>query len=118
MAGASQATAKTAAATGVGQRLLTRLCRNTPPHDAFLSRHRPKYRLTSPLRTQRPPDVNQVVPGGKHHERQHQGQPDPKTVFLGTLTQRFPTNRLSGIEQQVPSVKHWHWEQVDQSEIY
>src|ERR1700759_1269535 len=45
MAGRSHATAKTAAATGVSQRFLTRVCRKTPPQDAILSRDRPKLQV-------------------------------------------------------------------------
>jgi hypothetical protein len=37
IAGINHATAKTAAATGVGQRFLTRLCRKTPPQDVYCS---------------------------------------------------------------------------------
>jgi hypothetical protein len=48
-AGTSHATAKIAAATGVGQRFLTRLCRKTPPQNVYLSRDRPKLQVTRPL---------------------------------------------------------------------
>ena len=46
--------------------------------------------------------MHQVVPGREHHQRQHQRQPDAKTVFLRALRQGLATDRLCRIEQQWP----------------
>src|SRR5665213_3165869 len=91
------------------------------------------YRNTIPRRSDRPSfacgsgnqafderdnsDPGEVVPGREHHEGEHQGESETKTVFLSPIAQRLPSDRLSDIEQQVSAVKDGDWEQVDQAEI-
>src|SRR5665213_1667001 len=91
------------------------------------------YRNTIPRRSDRPSfacgsgnqafderdnsDPGEVVPGREHHEGEHQGESETKTVFLSPIAQRLPSDRLSDIEPQVSAVKDGDWEQVDQAEI-
>src|ERR1700730_6692331 len=63
------------------------------------------------------PEMDEIVPGGKDHQRQHQRQADAEAVFLGALAQRLTADRLGGIKQQMTPVKHRHREQIDQPEI-
>ena len=57
--------------------------------------------------------MNDIVPGGEHHQCKHQGQADPKAVFLSPLAERLPAKRLRRIKQQVTAVKDRDWKQVD-----
>src|SRR5665213_1246012 len=63
------------------------------------------------------PQVNQVVPGGKHHERQHQRKPEPKPVFLRALSERPAADSLRRIKQQVTAVKNGDRKEIDEPEI-
>ena len=62
--------------------------------------------------------MNQIVPGGEYHQRQHQGQSETKTVFLRTMTERASPYGFSGIKQKMSTVKHRNWEKVYQSKVY
>ena len=54
------------------------------PGPAMLrSGHETLYKLDNPK-------VNEIVPGGEHHQGEHQGQPDAKAVFLGALAKGLP----------------------------
>jgi hypothetical protein len=44
-------------------------------------------------------EMDEIVPGGEHHQCQHQGQADAKAVFLGPLAQRLSAKRFRRIEQ-------------------
>ena len=61
--------------------------------------------------------MDEIVPGGEHHQCQHQGQADAKAVFLSPLAQRLSAKRLRRIEQQMPAVKDRDRKQIDQPEI-
>src|SRR6185437_12860025 len=63
------------------------------------------------------PQMNEVVPGGKDHQRQHQRQTEPKAIFLRALAKRLPPNGLSGIKQEMPPVKNGNRKEVDEAEI-
>src|SRR5689334_8777743 len=63
------------------------------------------------------PEMEKVVPGGENHQGKHQGQADTETVFLGPLAEGFSADCLSGIEQQVATVKDRNRKQIDQAEI-
>src|SRR5215471_21763850 len=63
------------------------------------------------------PEMDEVIPGGKHHQCQHQGQSDAKAVFLRPLTERLPAYCFGCIEQQMSTIKDRNREQIDQSKI-
>src|SRR6185312_10733381 len=63
------------------------------------------------------PQMNEVVPGGKDHQRQHQRQTEPKAIFLRALAKRLPPNGLSGIKQEMPPVQNGNRKEVDEAEI-
>ena len=64
-----------------------------------------------------PEPMNQIAPGIKHHQRNHQGQADPKAVFLNPLAERLPAKRFGRVEQEMSTVKDRNWKQVDKSKI-
>src|SRR5215470_8425972 len=49
-------------------------------------------------------EINQVIPGGKQHQAQHQRQADLQSPFLDSLVQRLPANPLHGIVQEMPAI--------------
>ena len=61
--------------------------------------------------------MDEIVPGGKDHQREHHSQPYAKTVLLRPLAERLTANRLSRVKQQVPTVKDRNREQIDQAEV-
>src|SRR6266851_10029368 len=79
------------------------------PESATTSAHETFDKLEEAVQTE-------VVPGGEHHQRQHQGQADAEAEFLRLLAERLTTNRLGGVEQQVTAVKDRNREQIDQPE--
>ena len=59
--------------------------------------------------------MQDVVIGRKHHQHQHQTQPDSEPHFLGSLRQRPAANRLDRVEQKVTAVEQRHRKQVQQA---
>src|SRR4029077_9254215 len=106
------------AVSTASQQIVNRLETNPPPPGLTLSPPPPTHASgDKALYEFHDPEMDEIIPGGKHHQGQHQSQADAEAVLLGPLTQRFPANRLSGIEQQMSAVKHRHREQVDQPKI-
>src|SRR5262249_59585949 len=95
--------ATSAAASTASHRYLTRLGTNPPPlvlaipRTGIVSGHEALHNINDP-------GVNEVVPCGKHHQRQHQRQTDPEAVFLRPLAQRLSADSFCRIEQQVAAV--------------
>ncbi len=48
------------------------------PGTTLASGHKALYKLDDPK-------VDEVVPGGEHHQGEHQSQPNAKTIFLSAL---------------------------------
>src|SRR5215469_4368728 len=61
--------------------------------------------------------MDEIVPGGEHHQCEHQGQADAKPVFLSPLAERLSAESFGGIKQQMPAVKDWNRKKVDQPKI-
>src|SRR5258705_8306239 len=49
--------------------------------------------------------MDEIVPGGKDHQREHHSQPYAKTVLLRPLAERLTANRLSRIKQDRKSTR-------------
>src|SRR4029077_3506798 len=106
------------AASTASQQIVNRFGTKTPtPEACDVPRHRPPASGDKTLYEFHDPEMDEIIPGSKPHQGQNQCQADAEAIFLSPLAQRFPANRLSGIEQQVPPVKHRHREQVYQAKI-
>src|SRR5947209_6669154 len=119
IAAGSQAIAAINAASSVSHRKVACFETNSPPapwsaatdpRPPIVSGHKALHKIDDP-------DVDKIVPGGKDHQRQNQRQTDAEPILLRTLAERFSADRFSGIEQQVPPVKHRNREEIDQPEI-
>ena len=60
--------------------------------------------------------MQDVVIGGKHHQHQHQTQPDAKPHLLGPIRQRPAPNGLNRIEQKMTAIEQRHRKQVQQTD--
>ena len=49
--------------------------------------------------------MNHVVPGGKDHQHQDDGQTDAETDVLSPRAERMPADCLYSVEQQVPPIQ-------------
>src|SRR4051812_44028525 len=98
-----------AAANSASKRSVTRFGYKAPTPDSLLLAHPPDARSGhEAFHHIDDPYVHEIVPRGEDHQCQHQRQADAEAVFLCALAQRLTADRLSGIERQMPTVKHGH----------
>src|SRR6476659_3314785 len=61
--------------------------------------------------------MDEIVPRRKHHQRKHESQTDPKTVFLRPLAQRLSAEGLGGVKEQMSAIEDRNRKQVDEPKI-
>ena len=62
--------------------------------------------------------MQDVVVGGKHHQHQHQTEPDSEPHFLRPVRQRAPARGFNRIEQKMTAIEQRDREQVQQPDRY
>src|ERR1700744_6493766 len=60
-------------------------------------------------------EINQVIPSGKQHQAENEGETDLEPQFLYPLAERAAAYALDRVIGQMAAVEHWNREQVDES---
>ena len=59
----------------------------------------------------------QIVDGREEQQRENERKPAAKRPVLRLRADRTPPDRLDRVEEQMASIQHRDWQEVDESEI-